>query len=134
MVPRKGTTVSDALLTYMADRLAGSIHAIELLKHLQKEYQHHEIGRFAQGILLEIESDRRVLEELSERLGGGQSTVKEATAWAREKLSRLKLRHGEPESLGVEFSLPIRTSRGTVPYRGCEFNTACVSWAERGRG
>jgi hypothetical protein len=93
--------MSDALLTYMADHLAGSIHAIELLKHLQSEYSDHELGRFAKGILVEVESDRHVLEQLAQQLGGGPSTAKEAGAWAGEKLSRLKLRQGQPESLGT---------------------------------
>lgn len=93
--------MSNPLLTYLADHLAGSVHAIELLKNLQSEYQDHEMGHFAKNILVEVESDRQVLEELSRQLGGGPSTAKEATAWAGEKLSRLKLRHEEPKSLGT---------------------------------
>jgi hypothetical protein len=93
--------MSDALLTYLADHLAGSIHAIELLKNLQKEYNDHEIGQFSGRILTEIESDRKLLDDLSRQLGGGPSTAKEITAWVGEKVSRLKFRHGDPESLGT---------------------------------
>jgi len=46
-------------------------------------------------------ADRDVLQQLAERTGAGSSTLKELTAWLGEKVSRLKLRHGTTDGLGI---------------------------------
>ena len=70
--------MSDALQTYLADHLAGAVHAIELVKNLQDGYRNETLGRFASGLLVAIESDKKVLEDLAKQVGGGPSTVKDA--------------------------------------------------------
>jgi hypothetical protein len=93
--------MEDPLAVYLADHLAGSIHAIGLVTNVSNEYKDEPLGIFAREILSEIESDRQVLENLARRLGGGPSTIKEATAWAGEKLTRLKFHHGDKYGLGT---------------------------------
>jgi hypothetical protein len=93
--------MSDALQTYLADHLAGAVHAIELLKNLQDKYRGETLGQFAAGLLPAIEADKTTLEDLAKQIGGGPSTVKDAISWAGERLSRLKLRHDDEESLGT---------------------------------
>jgi hypothetical protein len=93
--------MADPLLTYLADHLAGSVHAIELLKNLADHYKNHELGKFAHRLLNQIESDQQTLEKLAKQLGGGSSTIKDAGAWASEKFSRLKLDLGDKDGLGT---------------------------------
>jgi hypothetical protein len=92
--------MADALATYLADHLAGSMHAVELLKNLREAHGGERLGQFAAGLLVEIEADRDALKGLAERVGSGSSGLKELTAWLGEKISRLKLRHGE-DGLGT---------------------------------
>lgn len=93
--------MSDALQTYLADHLAGAVHAIELLKNLQDKYKNEALGYFAGGLLSAIDADKQVLEDLAKQIGGGPSTVKDAISWTAERFSRLKLRHDDEESLGT---------------------------------
>ena len=44
---------------------------------------------------------RDVLRQLAERAGAGSSTLKELTVRLGEKVSRLKLRHGTSDRLGI---------------------------------
>jgi hypothetical protein len=97
--------MNEALQTYMADHLAGAVHAIELVKNLQDKYQNETLGQFAGSLLEAIEADKNILEDLAKQIGGGPSTVKDTISWAAEKFSRLKLRHGDEESLGMFESL-----------------------------
>ncbi len=93
--------MSDPLQTYLADHLAGAVHAIELVKNLQDKYRNETLGQFAGNLLSAIEADKKVLEDLAKQIGGGPSTVKDAISWAGERFSRLKLRHDDEESLGT---------------------------------
>ena len=87
--------MEDPLATYLADHLAGSVHAIEQLKNIRDAHSGEALGQFAAGLLVEIESDRDVLKGIAERVGAESKKVKELTAWVAEKVSRAKLRHGE---------------------------------------
>jgi hypothetical protein len=62
--------MSDPLTTYLRYHLAGPIHAIELLKAMREHYVGEPLGEFATDLLVEIESDRDVLANLTESLGG----------------------------------------------------------------
>ena len=86
---------------YLADHLAGSVHAIESLKNLRDAYSDEALGRFAGELLAEIEADQDVLIDLTRRAGDGPSHFKEVAAWVGEKASRMKLRHSEPSGLGT---------------------------------
>jgi hypothetical protein len=87
------------LAIYLADHLAGSVHAIEVLKNIREVYDREPLGTFAADLLVEIEADRAVLQNLAERVGTGSSTIKELGAWTSEKISRMKLRHGSGNEL-----------------------------------
>jgi hypothetical protein len=93
--------MSNALTTYLQDHLAGSMHAIELLKMMRDHDAGKPLGQFAAGLLIEIEADRNVLAELIQRMGTTPGGVKEWGAWLAEKVSRLKLKHGSDAGLGA---------------------------------
>ena len=99
--------MSDPLQTYLADHLGAAVHAIELVKSLQDKYRNETLGQFAGGLLSAIEADKKVLEDLAKQIGGGPSAVKDAISWAGERLSRLKLRHDDEESLELSRHLSI---------------------------
>ena len=97
--------MDNPLATYLADHLAGSVHAIEVLKNLHDAYAPEPLGKFAAGLQLEVEADRAVLQNLAERVGTGSSVVKELGAWTSEKFSRIKLKHGSGNNLGTYEAL-----------------------------
>jgi hypothetical protein len=92
--------MSDPLATYLHDHLAGSVHAINLLEFIRDQHEGEPLGRFASGLLSEIQADRETLRELADRVGAGSSEVKELTAWLSEKVTRLKLKRGA-DGLGM---------------------------------
>ncbi len=93
--------MSDPLATYLQDHLAGAAYAIDLVEFMSDEHEGEELGQFAAGLLLDIKSDRDVLRQLAERIGGGSSKSKEMAAWAGEKVSRLKLSHDDEDGMGT---------------------------------
>lgn len=93
--------MSDPLITYMQDHLAGAMHAIEVLKAMRDHHKENPLGQFAAGILADVEADREVLAGLVQRAGATPGGVKEWSAWLAEKVSRLKLNHGSAEGLGT---------------------------------
>src|SRR6202050_3491331 len=99
--------MSDPLAIYLHDHLAGAALAIELLESMRDQHAGKPLGRFATGLLVEIEADRDVLRGLSERAGAGSNAFKELSAWLAERLSRVKLsgqREGNLETFeALEF-------------------------------
>jgi hypothetical protein len=93
--------MSDPLGTYLHDHLAGAAHAINLVEFMRDRHEGGELGQFAAWLLVEIESDRKVLRQLAERAGAGGRTAKEMAGWLGEKVSRLKLRHNDNDGLGL---------------------------------
>jgi hypothetical protein len=93
--------MSDPLVTYLHDHLAGAVHAVEMLEAMQKRHQGEPLGTFAAGLLSEIEADRSVLRDLAERAGAGSSGVKDLGAWITEKMSRSKLSDQQAVSFGT---------------------------------
>jgi hypothetical protein len=91
----------DLLVTYLRDHLAGAAAAVELLERLRDHHAGNPLGQFAGEILAEIEADRAVLAELTDRVGRGSSVLKEATAWVGAKVSRLKLGQRGGDDLGT---------------------------------
>jgi len=92
--------MSEPLVTYLHDHLAGSVHAIETLKMMRDRHKNVPLGEFARELLNEIEQYRETLKHLAEKVGGGSATVKETAAWMAERASRLKLTHEAGDSLG----------------------------------
>jgi hypothetical protein len=93
--------MTNTLTTYLQDHLAGSMHAIELLKAMRDHQASEPLGQFAGQLLIEIEADRNVLSDLVRRTGTTPGGVKEWGAWLAEKVSRLKLKHGSGDGLGT---------------------------------
>jgi len=65
------------------------------------------LGVFFSQIDTEIRADQNVLRNLMRRLGLGESSLRKASAWAAEKVGRVRLMiaGGEQESLGLVLSL-----------------------------
>jgi hypothetical protein len=93
--------MSEPLTTYLQDHLGGAEHAIDLVRHLRDEHPAQPLGAFASQILREIEADRETLRNLCEKLGARPDPVKEVTGWLSEKISRLKLKTGIGDQLGI---------------------------------
>lgn len=80
----------DALATYLNDHLAGASGGLELARRLAERYRDGEAGVFLDRLVREVEQDRDMLREAMQRLGIPESGIKQALAWAGEKVSRLK--------------------------------------------
>ncbi len=87
--------MSDPLVTYLHDHLAGAAFAVDLLKSLRDHYSGQALGELASHLLLEVEEDRDVLQRIVDRAGKGSPDLKEAAAWLTEKVTRAKLRHND---------------------------------------
>lgn len=84
--------MQDPLATYLADHLAGSVHAIELIKNLKEEHvENEQFLKSISSLLFNIEMDREILKDIAENVGTDASKMKELGAWLGEKLGRLKL-------------------------------------------
>lgn len=108
--------MSDPLATYIHDHLAGSTHAIDLLKAIRDQQGDRPLGEFAAALLPEIESDRDVLRNIADRAGLGSSAIKEAGAWLEEKVSRIKLRDLDKNGLGTFENSSNSGYMGNVPF------------------
>lgn len=93
--------MSEPLVTYLHDHLAGSNFAINLLETLRDHYANEPLGEFASRQLVMLEEDRTILRQIVERVGKGSPDIKEAAAWVMEKLSRFKLSHGPERALAT---------------------------------
>jgi hypothetical protein len=93
--------------SYLNDHLAGSIGAIELLAHWAKLYQGKPLGAFFTDLESEIKVDQGRLRDLMRCLGVEESKVRQAGAWAAEKLGlvRFVIAGGEPGGLGLMLVL-----------------------------
>ena len=80
----------DHLATYLNDHLAGASGGLELAQRLAESYPEGQMGAFLERLAREIEDDRDALKEAMERLEIPESSIKQALAWAGEKVSRLK--------------------------------------------
>ena len=93
--------MSDPLATYLHDHLAGSRFAIELVKELHEQHAGEPLGQFAAAELVQLEDERQVLQGIINQVGAEPSTLKEATSWVGEKVSRFKLRRASSGEAGT---------------------------------
>jgi hypothetical protein len=93
--------MSDALVTYVEDHLAGAAYAIDLLRAIRDQHTGEALAQFAGEMLAEVEADNATLQKLADRIGAGSSGLKGLSAWVAEKVSRLKLRRGSSDGLGT---------------------------------
>ena len=101
--------MSNSLGTYLEDHLAAAGFAIDLLRAIGNQFEGEPLGQFARELLVEVEADRRVLKELSERVGTVSSGLKGISAWLAEKVSRLKLKRDDANGLGTFEALEFLT-------------------------
>jgi hypothetical protein len=81
---------SKYLATYLNDHLAGSTFALDLAKRAASENEGTELGAFLSVLALEIEADRRALQEIMSAFGVSTDPLKQVIAWVGEKAARLK--------------------------------------------
>jgi hypothetical protein len=93
--------------SYLNDHLAGAVGALELIAHWAKLYQGKPLGAFFTDLQAEITADQDTLRDLMRCLGVEESKVRQASAWAAEKLGRARIviAGDEPGSLGLVLAL-----------------------------
>jgi predicted DNA-binding ribbon-helix-helix protein len=79
------------LRIYLQDHLAGATAGLELARRTRGANEGTEYGEPLARIADEIAADRRQLEGIMDDLGFGGDRLKNAGAWALEKVGRLKL-------------------------------------------
>jgi len=93
--------------SYLNDHLAGSVAALELIAHCADLYKGKPLGVFFSKMYAQIAADQNTLRDLMSRLSIEESKVRQAGAWAGEKLSRalLAMAGNEPDGLGLLLAL-----------------------------
>ncbi len=79
------------LSIYLNDHLGGSAGGIELARRLCRSNKDAEYGPPLEDIVRQIEEDIASLRDIMARLGVEEDRIKQAGAWAAEKVGRLKL-------------------------------------------
>ena len=144
-------TADPALSVYLNDHLAGSAAGVRLASRCREAHRGTDLGRYLEGLVVEIEEDRRTLEHVMSRVGAQHNPVKHAGALGAEFLARLKhltpvlgsgptvarLEEIEVLSLGIEgkrllWELLNGLSRSDDRLRGFDF-TALGEAARRQR-
>jgi len=111
--------------------MAGSIAAIELVKHLAQLSKGGERETWLLELGSEIEEDHHALRDLIERVGGKQSTTRNTAAWLAEKVAWVKLKLDDPGTdhlrllealetlgLGIQGKLGLWRVLGMISDRG----------------
>jgi hypothetical protein len=80
-----------ALRIYLNDHAAGALAALELARRCRSSNERTPLGMYLASLIEEIEADRRVLDQVMERVGARRDPLKQAAGWLAEKLGRLKL-------------------------------------------
>ena len=76
---------------YLADHHAGAMFGCELARRVSSENAGTPHGDFLEDLAKQLEEDREELEAIMGRLGAASNPLKDAAAWAGEKVGRLKL-------------------------------------------
>ena len=93
--------------SYLNDHLAGSVSALELLEHWIRVHDGEQLADFFRDIKAEVRQDQEKLREVMQSLRIKQSNVRQAGAWAAEKVGRVRLMIAgdEPRSVGLMLTL-----------------------------
>jgi hypothetical protein len=93
--------------SYLNDHLAGSVAALELLAHWVNLHKGKPLGTFFTKLESEIRADQSTLRDLMHRLGVEESKMRQAGAWAAEKVGRARfvIAGGETGDLGLVLTL-----------------------------
>jgi hypothetical protein len=78
------------LSTYLSDHIALSVAGIELAKRCYSSNNESELGEFFADLIPKLEHEQQVLKTLLHKLEISDSPLKNAAAWAAEKVGRLK--------------------------------------------
>lgn len=81
----------DRLSVYLNDHLAGSVAALELIKHLTEKFPDSKLETFLADLHAEISADQDVLRDLIGAFEKNESVVRKAGAWVMEKFGQVKL-------------------------------------------
>ena len=93
--------------SYLNDHLAGSISALELIAHWAEAHKGEPLGSFFVATEREIKEDQDTLLNVMRSVGVEESKLRQAGAWAAEKIGRARLMVAgdEPGSLGLVLTL-----------------------------
>src|SRR5437588_1399258 len=93
--------------SYLNDHLAGSISALELIAHWAEVHKGEPLGSFFVATEREIKEDQDTLRNVMRSVGVEESKLRQAGAWAAEKVgrARLMIAGDEPGSLGLVLTL-----------------------------
>jgi len=93
--------------SYLNDHLAGSISALELIAHWADVHKGEPLGSFFVETEREIKADQDTLRDVMRTLGVAESKIRQAGAWAAEKVgrARLMIAGDEQGSLGLVLTL-----------------------------
>ena len=102
--------MTDALLVYLQDHLAGAVFGVELVEALEHDHSTDLLGRQATAWKIAIKADQATLREMVDQFGATPATVKEVISWIAEKAMTLKLRrqrHGDLGTLEILEALAL---------------------------
>src|SRR5438105_600011 len=93
--------------SYLNDHLAGSVSALELIAHWEDVHKGEPLGSFFAESEREIKAAQDTLRDVMRTLGVEESKVRQAGAWAAEKVGRARLiiAGDEQGSLGLVLTL-----------------------------
>lgn len=93
--------------SYLNDHLAGAVGALELIAHWAKLHEGKPLGVFFDDLQADITADQDTLRDVMRCLGVEESKMRQASAWAAEKLGRARIviAGDEPGSLGLVLAL-----------------------------
>ena len=84
--------MNDRLLSiYLNDHLAGASTARMLAGRCRANNRETPLGAYLGELLDELTADTEVVEEIMRRIGARKDPLKQAAAWAAERVGRLKL-------------------------------------------
>jgi hypothetical protein len=93
--------MDDPLANYLHDHLAGSSFAVELLEKLASDFSGTSSGEVARELLEQVQIDVKTLERLIAKVGKTAPDLYNALGWIAERISRIKLKHDDPEGIGT---------------------------------
>ena len=99
--------MSEPLVTYLKDHLAGAQVAIQLLESMRNQNDDQEFRQFASVLLPEIQADDQILRHIAEKIGSGPRGIKQVGGWLLEKAARLKLGHTGSRSFELFQSMEL---------------------------
>jgi hypothetical protein len=93
--------------SYLNDHLAGSVGALELIGHCADLYRSEQLGILFTEMKAGITTDQTTLRELMNCLDIEESKMRQASAWAGEKVSRALFAVAGNQSNGLGLLLAL---------------------------